>query len=609
MREKYKKAPMVSWFDPGMLFQAAMKATISSLFGNYADRREMEAALDSSAAQAENDLAEVYEKLNDKGEVWFDFISDTGDGFNPTYSVAVTAAADQLQVKTEEGDLTLPRGTFLFLGGDQVYPTPSVELYDQKFRTPFEAAFPKKANDNDGAHMFAIPGNHDWYDGLGAFLKLFCQKRWTGNWATHQRRSYWAVPLLHNYWMWAIDVQLNSDIDEPQKQYFKEVAINKMQKNDKVVLITAEPSWVYHQLYPDSKSYERLQFFIQTYITEDKSECIGKTFDLVAVLTGDLHHYSHYCSSDSDTPLHYLGAGGGGAFLHLTHNLPERLTEVEKINEKEVIQLRKSDAEMKNRLKETNIKRQTIFPEKRTSQGLIILNLLFFLKNIGFSVFMGLLYLVTHWFIQSSTYDTNNGTYMQRISKKGLGDFLDITGSVLLHTPSAFLLLGLFVVACRGFAKLPPSKMKMGWWGLLHGLFHCVCIFLSFWALTFWHDYAPTVGHSFSWEKALIAVEIFLIGFLVGGMIMGLYLVLSNLIFDFHIDEASTALRYEHYKCFLRMHLTKDGLRIYPIGVRQVTKNWQVEQEGENIRFKGPPPAYELIGGKPIVIPNAKAVS
>jgi hypothetical protein len=36
---------MVSWFEPRMLFQTAIKVIVSTLFGNYADNSEMEAAL------------------------------------------------------------------------------------------------------------------------------------------------------------------------------------------------------------------------------------------------------------------------------------------------------------------------------------------------------------------------------------------------------------------------------------------------------------------------------------------------------------------------------------------------------------------------------------
>src|SRR5690606_31701923 len=217
----------------------------------------------------------------------------------------------------------LPQAKILVMGGDQIYPTPTGELYDEKFKIPYKAALPHDDTDTNPPHMYAIPGNHDWYDGLGSFLKVFCQQRNIGNWKTYQTRSYFALPLPGNYWLWATDVQLNEDIDKPQLNYFRDIAVNKMKAGDKVILCTAEPSWVYKQMYLNDESYERLKYFINNYITKDRSNIIGKTFQLAVVITGDLHHYAHYCTEDnSGCSNHYIGAGGGGSFLHSTHNLP-----------------------------------------------------------------------------------------------------------------------------------------------------------------------------------------------------------------------------------------------------------------------------------------------
>src|SRR5690606_40600271 len=101
-------------------------------FGNYADRRETQAALnDPIAIDAWEKQMEEYTQ-ND--EIWIDFISDTGDGFNSTYSVALLAAQKELQFDTDEGKLILPQAKILIMGGDQIYPTPTGELYDEKFK-------------------------------------------------------------------------------------------------------------------------------------------------------------------------------------------------------------------------------------------------------------------------------------------------------------------------------------------------------------------------------------------------------------------------------------------------------------------------------------------
>src|SRR5690606_24566067 len=269
MKKQFRPAKMVNWFEPRILLQTGIKALVSGLFGNYADRREMEAALDNQADDSKWD--DLIKNYRERQEIWIDFISDTGDGFNSTYSVAHLAAQPELNFTIDGKEVQLPRTKILILCGDQVYPSPTADLYDSNLRIPFEAALPEDKRDEDFPHMYAIPGNHDWYDGLGNFIKVFCQQRWIGNWQTQQSRSYFALPLPDNYWLWATDIQLNEDIDKPQLDYFRDIAREKMMAGDKVILCTAEPAWVYQQLYEDNTSYNRLRFFIETYITEDKA--------------------------------------------------------------------------------------------------------------------------------------------------------------------------------------------------------------------------------------------------------------------------------------------------------------------------------------------------
>ena len=226
MGKKYKQEKMVNWFEPGMLAQTAIKAIVSSAFGNYADKREIEAALHESTIE-EKEADQVNKEYSEKDEIWLDYISDTGDGFNSTYSVAHLVAQPFLEVKINGVEKKIERGKILVFGGDQIYPTPTMEMYENKFRIPFRAAFPYTEM-KDHPHLYAIPGNHDWYDGLNNFIKLFCQKRWIGNWITKQHRSYFALQLPHGHWIWATDIQLNSDIDKPQLDYFLHIAKNKM---------------------------------------------------------------------------------------------------------------------------------------------------------------------------------------------------------------------------------------------------------------------------------------------------------------------------------------------------------------------------------------------
>src|SRR5262249_59555580 len=59
-----------------------------------------------------------------------------------------------------------PDVRFLVISSDVVYPTGSMNDYEAKFWLPFKGV---------ARPVYAIPGNHDWYDGLEAFNATFLQ--------------------------------------------------------------------------------------------------------------------------------------------------------------------------------------------------------------------------------------------------------------------------------------------------------------------------------------------------------------------------------------------------------------------------------------------------
>ncbi|MGZ4008181.1 MAG: hypothetical protein ACXVJV_13510, partial [Mucilaginibacter sp.] len=565
----FKPSKMVNWFAPGMLMQTGIKALVSGIFGNYADRRETQAAL---SPVTDEEWRQYEEEYASREEMWIDYISDTGDGFNSTYTVARLAAQATLDVKCADGSIkTLPRGKLLLLGGDQVYPTPAGGLYKQKFSIPFEAAFPENAADTDIPQLYAIPGNHDWYDGLGGFLKLFCQQRRLGNWQTRQHRSYFARPLPQNYWIWGTDIQLDEDIDKPQLDYFRAIATEQMKPGDKVILITAEPAWIYKQLIKDDTSYDRFKFFIETYITGEAVDGVNRGYKIATILTGDLHHYSHYCTDDEGLEAnHYFGAGGGGAFMHLSHNLPPTLDQVTQ-----------------------NLKLQKTFPSKAESQRLLAGNLIFFIKNWCFSALIGGIYLLFFWLLQTATFSF--GMHLLHwAAEVPLLDFLLKSRHYLIEAPFLSILSLSIVAGFWKFTDTTTHAKGVQWFGALHGLVQCLSIYAGIWLI------AQTTLCA-SYGVPVFLVLLFVAGGVWGGFLMGIYLFLSNLLFGNHIDEASSSLACEDYKCFLKMHINKDGLTIYPIGIKKVTKNWKMNQTADSISFTGDLPPIHLIEG-PILI-------
>lgn len=368
MAEAYKagrRFPMVRWYDPRLLLRTGIRAVTAAIFGLYADRRELQAALHRDA---EPDLCKQhdYSRTNRGREFWFDYVADPGDGWNSAHTVARALAAPALDA---EG-VALPRGRLLVMGGDEVYPDPSREAYRWRLIEPYRQALPEDLNGEDGPppDVFAIPGNHDWYDGLNAFSGLFLRStkgpaeregRRIGGWQTRQSRSYFALKLPKGWWLWGVDDQLNAYIDRPQIDYFACIAKECMKKGDRVILCIAEPTWVMAGRDPSRLSNLK-------YVAGVIREFGG---DLRLVLSGDLHHYARYQDAASGRQL--ITAGGGGAFLHPTHVLPKDVT----------IDWPRADAE--------TFQQETIYPAAGLSRALAWKNLLLPFSNIDFAAAIG----------------------------------------------------------------------------------------------------------------------------------------------------------------------------------------------------------------------------
>ncbi len=82
---------MVGWYDPRVLMQSAYQITIANIFGRHSDTRLIEAL--ASQPQSEFDYT------RHPGDFWLDYVSDLGDGWNPTYAVADAVAHPLLEVE------------------------------------------------------------------------------------------------------------------------------------------------------------------------------------------------------------------------------------------------------------------------------------------------------------------------------------------------------------------------------------------------------------------------------------------------------------------------------------------------------------------------------
>ena len=60
----------------------------------------------------------LYDHFSEKEDLWFDFMADTGDGGNSSYTIARLLAQPSIRVNTKDSFCVLPRGDLLLIGGD-----------------------------------------------------------------------------------------------------------------------------------------------------------------------------------------------------------------------------------------------------------------------------------------------------------------------------------------------------------------------------------------------------------------------------------------------------------------------------------------------------------
>ncbi len=556
--ERPQGRKMVRWFDPMVLMRAGMRSAISTTIGAQADRRLLDAL---ATPKVEPSDFSVDEAGRPREELWFDFVADLGDGWDSTYAVAQTVSRPTLTLKDETGTAyETRRGEVLVFGGDEVYPEASVKEYEERTVRPWAAAMKGQGPE---PHLFAIPGNHDWYDGLVSFTRLFCQGRRSAGWRMHQRRSYFAVKLPHGWWLLGTDMQLDSDLDEPQVRYFQELA-KQMKEEDRIILCLAKPAWLLAQVRPPGE-----RTYLDNNLVFLEQHVLGKKVSVF--LTGDIHHYRRHANEEGRQK---IIAGGGGAFLHPTH-VPRKETA----------------------LPEGFTARKT-FPEPAVSRRLCWRNLGFVGHNPSLGLFTGFLYLLLAW-MQVADLGTD-GTMEWKLSRV-LSAALVNPGVILL---SVMVVLGMIGLADARFGRARQVA------GLLHGVAHLVASLFVFWgAFALTGTLLPLGSVP---QELLGAVLVFAGGFLLGPTLLGLYLLISLNGFGAHANEAFSSLTIPDWKNFLRLRIDGDGrLWLYPIGLRRVPRAWkrgQTAREPEWVADDKNATPPELIE-PPIVIGAARTAA
>lgn len=520
VRDRHVPADMVRWYAPAVLFKAAGRVAVSTVLGGQLDRRLLRPM----------PAAEVTD-FSHREHLVLDFVADTGDGWNSTYAVAYWATRPILRVQGLHGRAyELPRAGVFVFGGDQVYPTPSRAAYEQRLVRPYECALDR----SEAPHpvLFAVPGNHDWYDSLADFTKLFLDKRWFCGWQIHQRASYFAARLPHDWWLVGVDVQLGSDIDAVQVDYFRALAA-RMGPNARIILCTAEPHWVHSHELRDPDARARRARDGNLAFLQDK--IFGRKIRVF--LSGDLHHYRRHSSPDGQ--IQRITAGGGGAFLHPTH-------------------VHRDDP------LDGGHGLRCAFPDAATSRRLAWRNLAFPIKNPTFGAFTGLLYLLVGWNLLGAL-------------PGAAPDFAPVLSDIFVAPMRSPWAATWIVLMATGFvlfadARRPQLRVLAG---LLHAAVHLLAALGLVW-LSGQLGLACGLAWGSGAQLLLGLAVLFLAGWLVSSLIMGAYLLIAINGFGRHCNDAFSSLRVEDYKHFLRLHIRRDGaLVIYPIGLPRVPRRWR----------------------------------
>lgn len=289
----------------------------------------------------------------DGNAYWLDFVADTGDAPALVYCLARAMQRDKLVFTRDDGSTSeLPRGRLLVLGGDSAYPVADEGALRERWQAPLVwahrasgAALPEKP-----IPVYAIPGNHDYYDALDGFNRQF-RKQATADltpsfkyptsgppltlpgYTRSQSASYFALELPFDWHLWGVDLGAQPDeskpIDVRQQQYFRELHGGKAPA--KLIVVTALPVAVHHAAAEAMKSpFEQLGL-TRAFANKGELEHGHIRLDL----SGDVHLYERYWGTnvagdrlDGDngkaaTPVaeeqpNYaaVASGLGGAFHH-----------------------------------------------------------------------------------------------------------------------------------------------------------------------------------------------------------------------------------------------------------------------------------------------------
>lgn len=279
--------------------------------------------------------------LSDGDELWFDYIADTGDDPRVMRSLATQFGRAFPANSLGTTHPKLPLGVFLFVGGDTAYHVADEVTIRRRFVEPLNTSH-ATGDARRSRPIFAIPGNHDYYDHLVGFNRLFRKPYPHGaagvlgltGFHSTQEASYIKILLPHGWQLWGVDLQTHG-IDYRQRMYFRDGPVP-----DRLILCTPTPPVSYNRVLvdPDPENKQRKAYVqllapdpaapapgFNPAFTPDSGGELPPPGTCRLHLSGDDHHYARYNGQTGPGPLTPTSiatvvSGGGGAFTHPTEH-------------------------------------------------------------------------------------------------------------------------------------------------------------------------------------------------------------------------------------------------------------------------------------------------
>jgi Calcineurin-like phosphoesterase len=320
----------LSWMRPGTLWRARNDLIVRLLGDPIPAARVRWVRHARERAQVTGADTDFLVRRAEHDDISVLLMGDTGEGDDSQYALVpgLLSQADGVD--------------FAVICSDVIYPTGDMGDYRDKFFRPYAAL---------RVPIFAVPGNHDWYDGLQGFMYHMCAiddpaakpalgrtpRGWTARWLWRrserpsdqelasmrvprdspeqtllppQPASYFALDAGHVRFV-GIDTGVKGSIDADQAAWMRRVSFGDPRAK---ILVTGKPLYVDGVRHPGTIEGE--PGTIDDVVRDPAA-------NYVAAIGGDIHNYQRYPVTLPDgRTLQYVVSGGGGAFMHATHQIP-----------------------------------------------------------------------------------------------------------------------------------------------------------------------------------------------------------------------------------------------------------------------------------------------